>query len=80
MTNESNKYIKRLKKKLLRQFGGKCVVCGTTDNLEFAHVKPTNLNGVGRGRKERYYDILKNPKCYALTCKKHNSMVEDFTK
>lgn len=27
-------------------------------------------------RKERYYDILKNPKCYVLTCKRHNKDVE----
>jgi len=76
MTNRQNKDIKRLKKKLIKQFGGKCIVCGKTTNLEFAHIKPTKLNGKGRGRKERYYDVLKNPDYYCLTCKEHNSFVE----
>jgi len=52
------------------QFGGKCVVCGQLWELEFAHVKPTGLNGDGRGRKERYYDIKNHPDCYALMCTK----------
>lgn len=75
MTNRQNKDIKRLKKKLIKQFGGKCIICGSIKNLEFAHLKPTKLKGIGRGRKERYYDVLKNPDCYVLTCKEHNNDV-----
>src|SRR5687768_15791278 len=30
----------RTKAKLIVQLGGKCVVCGTTENLEFDHIDP----------------------------------------
>lgn len=68
MTNRENIRIRKRKDDLIKQFGGKCVNCGTTENLQFAHIKETNLNGMGRGRKERYYDVLKNPNCYILLC------------
>jgi hypothetical protein len=41
------------------------------EKLEFAHVLETALKGRGRGRKERYYDIIKNPDCYRLLCQFH---------
>ena len=75
MTNPRNKLQKKFRKQLIKAFGGKCVICGSIENLEFAHVKPTKLSGIGRGRKERYYDVLRNPDCYALTCKEHNNFV-----
>jgi len=75
MTNRFNKRIKELREELIKKFGGKCIICGSTLDLEFAHIKPTKLGGRGRGRKERYYDVLKNPNCYALTCKEHNKDV-----
>ena len=53
---------------LREQFGGKCSVCGSTKQLEFAHVKPTELSGTGRGKWNRDYDIKKNPECYRLLC------------
>ena len=76
MPNRFNKRIKELREELIEKFGGKCVVCDSTEDLEFAHIKPTKLSGRGRGRKERYYDVIKNPDCYALTCKEHNKNVE----
>ena len=76
MTNPRNKLQKKYRKQLIKKFGGKYIVCGSIEDLEFAHVKPTELSGRGRGRKERYYDILRNPDSYALVCKEHNNFVE----
>lgn len=68
MTDRQNKWIKKKIYDLKIKFGGKCWNCGSTSNLEFAHIKDTELNGMGRGRKERYNDIIKHPDCYALLC------------
>jgi predicted restriction endonuclease len=34
------------------------------------------LNGRGRGRKERYYDVIRNPTSYLLMCKDHHEMYD----
>jgi len=34
----SNEYYQRKRTKLIEQFGGQCVKCGTTENLEFDHI------------------------------------------
>jgi hypothetical protein len=68
MGNYTNQWIKLKRQKLIDQFGGKCQKCGSTQKLEFAHKETTELNGRGRGRKERYYDVVKNPEKYWLTC------------
>ena len=34
----SNEYYQRKRTKLIEQFGGKCVRCGSTENLEFDHI------------------------------------------
>ena len=39
-------------------------------HLEFAHLLPTGLNGRGRGKAKRVFDILKNPDSYILLSKK----------
>lgn len=70
MPSRQNTWIIEKRKQLIKLFGGMCVLCWTTENLEFAHIKPTKLNGLGRGRKERYYDVKNNPKSYVLMCKK----------
>lgn len=71
MGNRVNIWIVKKFKKLRALFGDKCVYCGSTENLQFAHIKKTKLSGTdGRGRKERYYDIRNNPKSYVLACKK----------
>jgi hypothetical protein len=56
--------------RLREWFGGRCVDCGSTRRLEFAHVKPTGLCSRGRGKADRYHDIRKNPDCYALRCRR----------
>jgi hypothetical protein len=73
-----NKRIVIIRKALLQAYGNRCTVCGSTENLEFAHKVPTGLSGRGRGRKERYYDIIKYPLDYTLTCKKDNKSVEEI--
>ena len=72
MTNERNKRAKLQRKKLIERFGGKCQNpnCGSTSELQFAHVEPTELSVIrrGRGRKERLSDISKRPECFAFLC------------
>ena len=53
-------------------YGSRCAICGEIqdpDTLDFAHVKPTELSGRGRGRKERYYDVVNNLDCYRCMCR-----------
>jgi len=63
-------WIKRKFVELRESFGGKCQIpnCGSIEKLEFAHIKDTELMGRGRGRFERYYDIIHHRDCYALLC------------
>lgn len=68
MTNQMNKWIKTKRAELLEEFGGSCRICGTSKELQFAHLTPTDLKGWGRGRKERYYDVKNNPDSYTLLC------------
>jgi hypothetical protein len=76
LTNETNKWIAKAFIKLRKDYGDRCYFCSSTFQLEFAHVLPTKLNGRGRGRKERYYDIINNRDKYLLTCKNHNYLAE----
>lgn len=68
LTNHANKWIKAAFKDLRQEFGGCCAKCGSKEKLQFAHLQPTDLNGRGRGRKERYYDIVKHRGGYQLLC------------
>jgi hypothetical protein len=70
----SNKWIKERMKKLRIERGNECVMKSEycEGQLEFAHIAPTTISGMGRGRKERVYDIIRNPKSYTLLCRKHH--------
>jgi len=70
MGNRHNKWVRKKLDELKEEFGGRCSnpECESCTNLEFAHKKPTELSGEGRGRKERYYDIIRNKKKYVLLC------------
>ena len=68
MTNRQNRAIIQRRIKLIKEFGGQCIHCTATEALEFAHTKPTELKGRGRGRKERVYDVIKHPDAYILLC------------
>lgn len=77
MANPSNVWIKRAIKKQIQEFGGVCAYCGADNKpLEFAHIQPTNLSNMGRGRKERYYDRKKNPNSYVLLDKDCHSKLD----
>jgi 5-methylcytosine-specific restriction endonuclease McrA len=55
--------------------GGACEECGTFLGLEFAHVKKTKVNGMGRGKWRRYYDVVRHPRSYRLLCSRcHDRM------
>jgi len=69
LTNRQNRWTKERREKLIEEYGGKCEECPTTENLEFAHKEDTELSGRGRGRKERVYDVIRNPDKYMLLCK-----------
>lgn len=68
--SRQRKWSIRKKKELIIFYGAKCnnPACQTTSNLQFAHIKPTGLNGMGRGYTERVLDIMDNIECYMLLC------------
>lgn len=47
-----------------------CCVPGCFGKVQFAHKTQTELNG--RGRKERYYDIIRHPFQYLPLCEEHH--------
>jgi hypothetical protein len=58
--------------------GNRCEVCGRSGDdfnfelpveLQFAHLRPTALDGRGRGQTQRYRDIVAHPDAYRLVCK-----------
>jgi len=61
-------WLRRKWVKLIEEFGGVCQSCAGTEELEFAHVKPTGLKGNGRGKFHRYYDVLRHRRSYILLC------------
>lgn len=81
MTNQANQRVVQDRLKLIERYGGKCWFEGCDESdpskLQFAHIFPTGLNGRGRGRKERTYDVSKNPGNYALMCKFHHGLLDD---
>lgn len=68
------RYRRRLKERALALFaeffGPFCQHCGNedVDDLEFAHLEPTNIRGPSRGWERRYLDVLKNRWSYTLLC------------
>lgn len=64
-------WYRSVRKSLIIAFGGKCWNCGkklNRTNAEFAHTKPTGLDGRSRGGWNRLHDVMKNPTYYALLC------------
>ncbi len=56
---------------IIKQFGGQCGACRkklNRLNAQFAHLKPTGLDGGSRGSWNRLHDIMSNPTSYALMC------------
>jgi hypothetical protein len=77
MTN-SNKWTADRIIKLREEMGGRCAIESEycEGQLEFAHISPTTVSGMGRGRKERLYDILRNKECYTLLCHAHHEQYD----
>jgi len=66
----NNLWFKKKLTELRKERENKCEQCNMKKNrLEFAHIKPTGLNGKGRGRNRRVLDIMKNKDCYKLLCR-----------
>ena len=68
MATRFNERVKVRWLQLILHFGGKCEVCEVNYDLEFAHVKPTDCRGKGRGKYRRLRDILRHPSHYRLLC------------
>jgi len=68
LTNHGNAWAKERRPELIQEFGGKCESCGSTLELQFAHVKETEAFGWSRGRKERLTDISQHRDSYLLLC------------
>lgn len=73
-----NEWMRGRMEALRQMHGGQCTwpTCRARNELEFAHVQPTHLNGEGRGRAERYYDILHYPEAYRLLCRAHHTIYD----
>ena len=68
-------YINRIMVGMIQFYGSRCnnPLCQihyNLEKLEFAHIKPTKLHSVGRGKKNRVLDIRNNKDKYTLLC--HN--------
>lgn len=66
----------RYREMLIQLFGGECQECMMKETLEFAHKKPTGLNGQGRGSIRRIYDVMMHPEAYMLLCKEHHKLYD----
>ena len=74
MVSHSTRWAKRLRKHLKKEYGDVCNYpnCNETKRLEFAHICPTRLCGMGRGSTHRAKDVRDNPHAYTLLCKEHH--------
>lgn len=69
MTNgHGHGWVKNKLAELRKLRNGKCADCGNTENLEFHHLVPTGLKGMGRGSYARCRDISLHPESYVLVC------------
>ena len=80
MTNYTNQWIVVKFDALREEYGGVCSVegCEAVSELHFAHIKPTPISEInrGRGRKERYYDIINHRESYRLMCGFHHRLYD----
>lgn len=72
-----NNYIRlrnqRLRIKAIELLGGKCVICGTTKNLEFDHIiRGTREFTIATGLRLSWARILKELEKCQLLCHKHH--------
>lgn len=64
------RYVRRLRERLIRRLGGCCKACCALTPLEFAHIEPTPILRFrrGRGLKHRLLDVQRNIDKYVLFC------------
>ena len=67
---------------LILDYGDICYLClqskGFDSKLEFHHLKPTNLHGMGRGFDNRIRDIMNNRDKYITLCRECHEKVHGF--
>jgi hypothetical protein len=68
MCERIKRWSKRKRQEKIAKRGSCCEFCGNTENLQFAHIFETELNGRGRGQWKRTLDLLRNPDAYVLSC------------
>jgi len=65
-----SEYYHRERNKIIQQLGGKCIACGTTENLEIHHIQAYNgKHHHGRGRITRLLDWKNNMDKITLLCR-----------
>jgi len=67
----NKRYWRRKYAELKQALGNKCIVCGTTNNLEVHHLNPVNSRS--RNKKNCF-----NPEGKVLRCKEHHSHTETW--
>ena len=62
--------------------GNACVICEAVSDLEFAHLTPTSLSAVARGRggNNRIADITNHPDAYVLMCRSCHLRFDAFVR
>src|SRR5574342_645320 len=68
MPAKSTLWVQEQRQILLERFGACCTNCGGNYQLEFAHLEPTDITGLGRGSYQRVIDVKRNPDAYTLLC------------
>ena len=69
-------YTKKVRQKLVNDFGGCCEICKTIYRLEFAHMNNTTVEGTGRGIILRLADITLNKCLFKLLCKRCHAVFD----
>lgn len=58
---------------LILEYGDICYMCLQPNlldsNIEFHHIHPTAISGMGRGYDNRIRDIIKHKDCYITVCR-----------
>lgn len=78
--NTTRAKVARLKKIVRKLVGWRCVWCGTGEDVQLAHVLPTEMSDHHkRSQWQRYNDAAKHPECYRPMCAKHHRLFDNLT-
>lgn len=68
---------KKMRENFLSWLGNSCSVPGCqADDLHFAHLEKTEVNGRGRGSYKRMNDVRHNFGAYILLCEEHHKIFD----